>query len=322
MLAEALGIADDPVYQPLLDEIALHDSGQRPSDLATMVKLLHEEFPDEPRRVLEWTYVVFRTRVNLQRRFLGPAAQTWRECARVFALRFRQRTIRVGQIALTESNSQIPRVGRARDHGNCDVLLVNGPLAGGQFGNTQLYVRQGLNLPDPARQWVRGTVGQVRATDTLTEIAELLCRLNPRGIRAIAGSRKHDPAVREIAEILDQARHPRDCAWATMAIARLIRLEEFSRQGLSRPNARDPRLIARQQLPDLPHWFVEPTAGWIFNGARSADHIPPSKIPADLLLTFIYQALVPPELRPTTPRVHVANVAASPSPTAEPEPTA
>lgn len=292
LVADDLGVADDPRLEKLLDFAALRDSrgGSSAFELPQIIKDLHARFPDNPRRVIEWAYEAINAHWYQQCRFYGPALQTWREKAQVFSIPCERRAIRVGFI--TSDDDMVYKVGRCWTMGGCQIVVVRH-----QSNNVQIFVDQRIHPPRTVVGEIRGRLTEMdRKHPVLATIERVLLDHQPAGFATLAQDMGVPLELRQIAGVMAENAKRTDCYWVTMELARFIRLEELRRKGVHDFPPFDPELAA-SSMEGHPEWYLLPRAGWVFNGSNTSPGVPPTAIPQDRIQRIIHFVLAPSNLR-------------------------
>ncbi|MDO8560006.1 MAG: hypothetical protein Q7S23_03135 [bacterium] len=297
LVAKSLGIAEDPALEKILTYVSRQDSrgGAQPFDLAHLVRILHDRYPDDPREVLYWAFKAISAKYEEQMRFFGPSRQEWTQRAQVRILQFPDGTsLRVGSIVGND-----PLFHRmARFYGGCDLFVQQGIPAAPNCGNTQIYVSQHLKLSGTIIGSLGRQIGRNHPTHEAVEsITRIVSRLHISQLKGVASSQDMPPVLRQVAEVLLRDRKRSDCWWATCAIARRLRMEEYRRAGATPPA--DTLRLTSTTVADRPEWHLTPQAGWIFNGSTTARGVPATRIPLPDIHREIRRALVPLEWRET-----------------------
>ena len=294
LVAEDLGIDDDPALEPLLRYTSQQDSqgGTSPFDLAHLVKIQQYEPGDDAesnyRRVLHWAYAGITAKYEEQRRFIGPSRAEWAAKAKVFRLRLPGQTIRLGEIY--SDDPQVAQCGRY--YGCCQIIIQHGTRRDG-CGNSQIFVSKKISLPHEFLAYSR-RLGSSNpwADETLGAIRTILLQQEPRGLRAISGSLKWPEELRQIADAVANGDYRPPVYSVSRLLARFFRIEEYRKQGRNDYPFSGPALVARESLPDLPQWYLHPNTGWLFNGTRTAPQTPVSRIPREEWPGLIRLALI------------------------------
>ncbi|TSC76579.1 MAG: hypothetical protein G01um101431_712 [Parcubacteria group bacterium Gr01-1014_31] len=297
LVANSLGIAEDPALGKILTYVSRQDSrgGAQPFDLAHLVRILHDRYPDDPREVIYWAFKAISAKYEEQVRFLGPSRQAWAQRASVRTLQFPDGTVlRVGSIVGDD-----PLFHRmARFYGKCDLFVQQGTPAAPNCGNTQIYVSQHLKVPGTVIGSLGRQVGRNHPSHQVVEsISRMVSALHPERLQGVASSQDMPPVLRQFAEVLLRDRKRSDCWWATCAIARRLRMEEYRRAGAKPPD--DTQRLTSTTVADRPEWHLTPQAGWIFNGSTTARGVPATRIPLPDIHREVRRALVPLEWRET-----------------------
>ena len=72
LVAKALGLEDDPALEPILRYVLNSDTkgSSNPFDLASLVKVMHQQYPDDPIKVMNWAIEALEAKYQEQLKFL------------------------------------------------------------------------------------------------------------------------------------------------------------------------------------------------------------------------------------------------------------
>ncbi len=138
-VAKKLGVVQDPALKQLLDYVTLVDTKgtANPLDLATLIKNLHEQFPNKPLEVIAWAIVGLEAKYAEQQEFWGRAKKEFEEKAE-------SETIVTGQgskILLVAIESDCTQVGRYAMHKGAGIVIQRN-----SSGLVQVRTKKGLGL--------------------------------------------------------------------------------------------------------------------------------------------------------------------------------
>jgi len=149
LVAEALGIAGDPALEQILKNILKTDlkGGSQILDLATLVKLLHQQCPERPDLVMEWTFVGLEAKYQEQRRFWGATKEEFQRSAQVKKMQGPNGEP-VNVVIAQSDNEQMGQFARSPHGANAAVVIQK--RANGQV---QIFTskKQGVCIEDAVR---------------------------------------------------------------------------------------------------------------------------------------------------------------------------
>lgn len=85
LIAETLGVQDDPALEKLLKFVSNNDlkGAASPFDLAYLTKLLHEQYPNNPEKVMDWVMMGIEAKYREQSQFFHATRVEFERVARV-----------------------------------------------------------------------------------------------------------------------------------------------------------------------------------------------------------------------------------------------
>ncbi len=143
LVAKALGVADDPALEKILKFGLNTDLGKgQPFDIAAMVKLFHQEFPNNPFVAIDWVHQALDAKYAEQYSFHGPTREVFARDAKIETITGPRGPIRVATIVSDDPNMSK----HARSAGASIVIQRQ------NSGNTQIFTNQeaGITLFDTA----------------------------------------------------------------------------------------------------------------------------------------------------------------------------
>ncbi len=146
LVAKALGVDDDPALEKILKFGLNTDLGKgQPFDLASMVKLLHQAYPDDPFVAIDWVYQALDAKYAEQYALHGPTREAFELNALIKEMIGPHGPVRVAVIVSDDPN--MSKFARAVSGGNADIVIQQQTI-----GNTQIFTNQrsGITLFDVA----------------------------------------------------------------------------------------------------------------------------------------------------------------------------
>lgn len=173
LVAKALGVDDNPALEKILKFVVTHDlkGGAQPFDLASLVKLLHQQFPNDPERVIEWAMVGLEAKYREQLQFFTATKQEFERAAEIEEIQGPGRQT-LKMVTVVSDDEQMSKFARSSFGGGAAIIIQRR-----SSGNVQIYTnkRYGLTLYDVA-QMIRlaeqRAKGQVVMTDWETLSSE------------------------------------------------------------------------------------------------------------------------------------------------------
>lgn len=149
LVAKALGVDDDPTLKKILKFVVNNDikGGEQPFGLASLVKLLHQQYSEDPNKVIDWAVMGIEAEYCNQLEFLGSTREEFKRMAVIEEI--------IGpagkmfKMASFESdNKQMSKFARSM-HGCCADVVVQRKSS----GKTQVFTNKktGLTLDEVAK---------------------------------------------------------------------------------------------------------------------------------------------------------------------------
>ncbi len=173
LVAKALGVDDNPALENILKFVITHDlkGGAQPFDLDYLVKLLHQQFPNDPEKVIEWAMVGLEAKYQEQLQFFTATKQEFERAAEIEEVEGPGgQTLKM--VTVVSDDEQMSKFARSSFGGRAAIIIQKQSL-----GNVQIYTnkRYGLTLYD-VTQMIRlaeqRAKGQVVTTDWKTLSSE------------------------------------------------------------------------------------------------------------------------------------------------------
>lgn len=148
LVAKALRVDDDPALEKILKFVVTHDlnGGDQPFDLSYLVKLLHQQFPDNPEKVIEWAITGLEAKYQEQLSFFSTTKAEFDRAAEVEEIPRGEQMLRM--VTIVSDDNQMSKFVRSALGGQTAILIQKRSSA-----NVQIFTnkRFGLNLTDVAQ---------------------------------------------------------------------------------------------------------------------------------------------------------------------------
>jgi len=148
LVAKELGLEEEPTLKPILKFVRNEDlGGGQQFDLAGIVKLLHEQFPNDPGKVIDWAIMGLEAKYYDGFQFWNSAKEEFERHAVVESF-VSQKGETLKMASITSDNEQVAKFARSVVGGNAAVVIQK-KLS----GNIQIYTnrRFGVDLYDVVR---------------------------------------------------------------------------------------------------------------------------------------------------------------------------
>lgn len=149
LVAQALGIADDPRLKANLQFVLSNDlkGGSTAFDLAAIVKVMHQQYPDNPERVIGWAMMGLEAKYQEQCEFFA-ARDEFDQKALVEEVLVGDRPIKI--VTIESANGQMNKLARSAQGARASVVIQRHP----ERGNISIFTNRqaGLTLTEVARE--------------------------------------------------------------------------------------------------------------------------------------------------------------------------
>jgi len=149
LVAKALGLDDDPVFKKLLKFTVTVDQkgGSQPFDIASLTKILHQQFPNNPERVIKWVEMGIKAKYWEQLQFFKEAKEEFDRAAEVEEVQGPGGRM-LKMVSIISDNEQISKFARSVYGGRAAIVIQKR-----SSGNIQIFTNKkfGLRLFDVAR---------------------------------------------------------------------------------------------------------------------------------------------------------------------------
>lgn len=162
LVAKALDVNDDPALKSILEFVINNDLkgvGQ-PFGLASLVKLLHQQYPEDPNKVMDWAMMGIEAEYHKQLEFLTSTKEEFERVAKIEEMVGpKGKVIKVA--SFTSGNKQMSMFARSA-HGCLADVVIQQQLT----GNIQIFTNKkaGITLYDVA-QMIR--IAEMRKKDQI-----------------------------------------------------------------------------------------------------------------------------------------------------------
>ena len=183
LVAKALGVDNDPALEKIL-KFAVNSDLKGTShlfDLASIVKVLHQEYPDNPEKVMEWATIGLEAKYQEQLQFFNAAIELAKADFEKDAnieniLGPHGRTLKMATII--SDNPQMSKFARSDYGGNADIVIQQR-----SSGNVQIFTNRfsGLVLYDVV-QMIRLAEQEVKGKIVTTDWKELASEGKVEGV--------------------------------------------------------------------------------------------------------------------------------------------
>ena len=144
LMAQALGLRNDPILKPLLKYVVKCDlkGNASPFDLATILKQLLLQNPDDPGKAISWVFTGIEAMLEQQRQFFSVCKEELdqAEIAQIPGLKGT-----LTMVTVKSNNSEMSKFARSQFGCNADIIIqIN------TSGNTQIFTnaKTGLKIYD------------------------------------------------------------------------------------------------------------------------------------------------------------------------------
>ncbi len=149
LVAKALGIIENPSLEKILKFTLNNDlnAAAHPFDLAYLTKLMHQQYPENPEKVMEWVMMGLEIKYQEQFQFFNATKEEFERVAKIENVEGPNgRILRMATII--SDNEQMSKFARSAYGGNV-AIVIQKKLS----GNVQIYTNRqdGLTLYDVAQ---------------------------------------------------------------------------------------------------------------------------------------------------------------------------
>lgn len=166
LVAKAIGIDDDPSFEKILKFVANNDlrGVEQPFDLARLVKLLHQLYPDNPEKVMEWTMTGLEAKYREQSQFWNSTKQEFERTAEVEEIPGPRGKV-LKMVSFASDDEQMSKFALSVSGGRAAIIIQKR-----SSGNVQIFTNKqfGLTLYDIA-QMIRLVEQQAKGRVLTTE---------------------------------------------------------------------------------------------------------------------------------------------------------
>jgi hypothetical protein len=140
LVAEFLGIDDDPIYEELLDYTLRNDrkGAGHTFDLAHLLKVAHEQYPDNPEKIYKWVTDGINFHIVQRTKFCIVTKNNYEELLRQKKIRFYyfpcSDIAKIKVMVVESDDTQIAKYCRSKKGGCADIVVQVQPS-----GNIQIF---------------------------------------------------------------------------------------------------------------------------------------------------------------------------------------
>ncbi|MEK7574136.1 MAG: hypothetical protein AAB514_01230 [Patescibacteria group bacterium] len=149
LVAKALGIADDPSLEKILKFALNNDikAAASPFDLAYITKIMHQRYPDNSDKVMEWVMAGLEAKYQEQDSFFNEAKKEFYRMAKIEEIITPRGMLR-RMATVVSDDEQINKLARSAYGGNTAIIIQKK-----SSGHVQIFTNQhyGLTLYDIAQ---------------------------------------------------------------------------------------------------------------------------------------------------------------------------
>ncbi len=176
LVARELGVSDDPSLAKILRFVRAADveGNASPFDISYVVKLLHNRYPDDPHRVIEWALVAIEAKYAEQHRFFTVVKPEFEAKARVEEIEVGKKRLRI--VTVDSDEDGIHKYARS-EYGARAAIVIQRRSSGNVavFGNKQAGVdlREAAKLIRLAERQAKGLSEGTRPRSDATDASRM-----------------------------------------------------------------------------------------------------------------------------------------------------
>jgi hypothetical protein len=142
LVAKALGLDDDPVFKKLLRFTVTTDQkgGSQPFDIASLTKILHQQFPNNPEKVIKWVEMGIEAKYYEQSQFFKEAREEFRKAGKIEWIKGPGGQ-KLKMVSIISGNSQVAKYARSVNGGQAAIVIQKHPK-----GNVQIFTNKRFRL--------------------------------------------------------------------------------------------------------------------------------------------------------------------------------
>lgn len=148
LVAKALRVFDDPALEKILKFVVMQDlkGGDQPFGLSYLVKLLRQQFPDNPEKAIEWAITGLEAKYQEQLWFFSTTKAEFERAAEVEEICQGEQLLKL--VTILSDDNQINKFARSLFGGRTAILVQKR-----SSGNVQIFTNKkfGINLADVAQ---------------------------------------------------------------------------------------------------------------------------------------------------------------------------
>lgn len=142
LVAKAVGVDDNPALEKILKFVVNNDlrAAAHPFDIAYLVRFLHQQYPKNPQKVIEWAVEGLEAKFQEQFQFWNKTKEEFEQVAEIEKIQGPRGKI-VTIVTVTSDDEQISKFARSPHGANAAVVIQRQ-----SSGNTQIYTNRKANL--------------------------------------------------------------------------------------------------------------------------------------------------------------------------------
>ena len=142
LAAKAVGVDDNPALEKILKFVVNNDlkAAAHPFDIAYLVKFLHQRYPEDAQKVIEWATEGLEAKFQEQFQFWNKTKEEFERIAEIEEIYGPNGRI-IKMVTVISDDEQISKFARS-PHGANAAVVIQRRLS----GNTQIYTNKKFNL--------------------------------------------------------------------------------------------------------------------------------------------------------------------------------
>lgn len=123
LVAKHLGIDDDPIFEKILKFTFNNDlkASTHPFDLGYVTSILHQQFPDDPEKVMEWTVTGLEAKYREQLQFFTTTSEEFKKAAKLEQVQCNGRILNL--VTVESDDVQMNKFARSSHGCNAAVII-------------------------------------------------------------------------------------------------------------------------------------------------------------------------------------------------------
>ncbi len=134
LVAKYLEIDDDPALTQILAYTLKSDLGKSDGvmDLASCVKYLNTQYPDNPEKVLDWVFEILNAKYSEQQVFFNSTKKKFENAAKILTVQMGKKELRI--VSIHSNNELMSKFARSKHGGRANVVIQQH-----SSGNVQIF---------------------------------------------------------------------------------------------------------------------------------------------------------------------------------------